>query len=175
MCALPPEWEIAAGVQRQPIIFPPASFNKSQYKLTPYNNGHFQPVDWTSEQESHDSDNDGDMFSILGSSPADSNNHDQLKSDELTRSERRRLFGEIQFISDLESSHSYGEGEGIAHYSALEHRFASYRRILVRESSGWHGKSWSWNVKVILELNLASNCVFILRDLPPSALSGSSG
>jgi hypothetical protein len=143
MCALPPEWEIPADLQRQPIVFPPASFNKAQYKLTPYNNAHFQPVDWTSEQESQDSDNDGDMFSIPGSSPANSNNHDQLKTDELRRSETSPLFGEIKSISDLESHHSCREGEDVAHCSALEHGFASYRPILVRDSSGWHGKSWN--------------------------------
>jgi len=143
MCALPAEWEIPADLQPQPIVFPPASFDKPQYKHTPYNNAHFPPVDWTSEQESQNSDNDGDMFSILGSSPADSNNHDQLKTDELRRSETRPLVGEITSISDLESRHSYSEGEDVTHYRALEHRFVSYRPILVRGSSGWHGKSWS--------------------------------
>jgi len=140
MCTLPPEWEIPADLQPRPIVFRKASFNKSQYKPTSYNNAQSQPEEWNSEQESQDSDNDGDMFSLPGSSPADSNNHDQLENDELRRSETRSIFGEITTISDLESHYSYWEGGDVALHSALEHRFASCRPILVCNSSGWHGK-----------------------------------
>jgi hypothetical protein len=91
------------------------------------------------EQESQESDNDGDMFSLTGFSPADSNNHDQVENDEPRRSDASPLVGAVRSISDLEIHNSDTNIRGLAHPSALEHQFASYRPILVCDS-GWHGK-----------------------------------
>jgi hypothetical protein len=140
MCTPPPDWEMPADLQPQPIAFRTASFNKAQYKPTRYNDAYSQPEEWNPEQESQESDNDGEMLSLTGFSPADSNNHDQIENDGLRKLVSRPLIGEVISISDLESPHSDTGLEHRAQLSALVHRFASIRKILVCDSSGWHGK-----------------------------------
>jgi hypothetical protein len=147
MCTLQPEWEIPADLQPQPILFRFTSFNEPPYKLTHYNNGHSPLEEWNPEQESQDSDNDGEMLSLTGFSPADSNNHDQFENDGLQKSVSRPLMplvGRIKCISDLESHHSDTGLEYHAQLSALQHRFVSHRPILVSDCSGWHGKFCGW-------------------------------
>jgi hypothetical protein len=140
MCNLQPESEILADLQPQPIVFRSVTCNKPQYRTTYYNNAHSQPEEWNPEQESQESDNDGELLSLTGFSPADSNIHVEMENHRLRKQDSCSLIGEIKCISDLESHHSNRGLEYPALSSALRHRFVSYRPIFDCDSSGWHGK-----------------------------------
>jgi len=173
MCTPLPEWEIPADWQPQPIIFRKASFNQPEYKFAPYRNAFSEPQEWNLEQRSQDSDNDGDMFSLIGSSPADSNKHGQAENEEVETLEAPHLVGKSKNIHDIKSHQSCSEFEDLPHLSVLEHRFTSYRPILACNSSGWYGKFSSCTKIRYLELIFNSSSVLIFRDPPPSPVSGS--
>jgi hypothetical protein len=140
MCNLQPESEILADFPPQPIVFRSATCDQPQYRLTCYNNAHSQPEEWNPEQESQESDNDGELLSLTGFSPAVSNIHVEMENHELRKRVSCPLVGEIKCISDLENHHSDKELEYPTGSSPLQHRFVSYRPILTCDSSGWHGK-----------------------------------
>jgi hypothetical protein len=135
-----PESEILADFQPQPIVFRSVTCDKPQYRLTYYNNANSQPEEWNPEQESQESDNDGELLSLTGFSPADSNIHVEMETHELRKRVSYPLVGKIKCISDLENPYSDRELECLAGSRALQHRFVSYRPILTYDSSGWHGK-----------------------------------
>ncbi|KAF4629291.1 hypothetical protein G7Y89_g8854 [Cudoniella acicularis] len=143
MCALPPNWEIHADLQHQPIVFRSANIKKPQYNFTPYNNANPHPEEWTPEQELQDSDDDGEMFSLTGFSPADSN-HIPIQNHQLRKSVPRPLVGEIKRIYDLESHQLNTRLEHFTCSAALQRRFSSYRPVLVHDSSGWHALAFSY-------------------------------
>jgi hypothetical protein len=140
-CHPQPEWDTLADLQPQPIVFQSVTCNKPQDRLAYYNNAHSRPEEWNPEQESQESENEGEMLSLTGFSPADSNINVEMENHRLRRRIPCLLVGEIKCISDLESHHSDREPEYPARPSPLQHRFVSYRPILSCDSSGWHGKS----------------------------------
>jgi hypothetical protein len=139
MCNLQPESEILADFPPQPIVFRSVTCDKPQYRLTYYNT-HSPPEEWNPEQESQESDNDGELLSLTGFSPADSNIYVEMENHELRKRVSRPLVGEIKCISDLENHHSDRGLECTGGLGALQQLFVSYRPIFTCDSSGWHGK-----------------------------------
>jgi hypothetical protein len=138
MGAIQPEWASLEASQSQPISFQPA--DNPRCKPTKYNNFSPQADEWQPEQESQESDNEGEMLSLTGFSPADSNNGIQFDEYDVQKPDSCPPVGEVKSISNLGGHPSDSGSESIAYSSALRHRFASYRPILACESSGWHGK-----------------------------------
>jgi hypothetical protein len=139
MCTPPPKWEIPAGWQLEPTVFRTTSLDKREYTLAPYSNGFSQFQEWNAEQGSQESDNEGDMFSLIGSSPESSNKNDQVENEELGTLDSLHQVGKAKAISDIEGDQC-SELEDNAHLRVLSYLFTSHRPILVRNSSGWHGK-----------------------------------
>lgn len=136
MCNLQPEWGIVADSQPQPMVFRSVTCNKPQYRLTYYNNAYSQPEEWNPEQESQDSDNNGEILSLTEFSPTDSNSLVEMENHQLRKRVSCPLVGKIKCISDLKSHHSNRELEYPARFSALPNRLVSFRPILGCDSSG---------------------------------------